>query len=633
MLNGGGGLKQSRACSRESLPRKRESSEAPHLIRLGLISIIVLLLWPLTPAYPLYLNLDFSVDRQTYNWADSLSLSQSLSPKSSFQFSNRSYATLFQESVFGQGGDRWQKTALTRAALDYQVHPRFRTGISISQDFDRLEEKRFIGTRVLATSLWDNANLTWKQGGGVVWEERSFEPRSNSESGFAYESEFKIRPRSSLRWGQGRITGELTSVSNTPRRSIGFGYELPQLVINDDTLAVTGWHSFARRDYFPSTDFESTARQTSEQRRWDLSVGKHLIAHTRLLLSAAYRYDRYDYEYEGAGNDLLHQNDNLTSIFEYRLSLQKRFGQQLSLETNYLFNRTDEDFGSDQTNQLAETGQLTTRLLLTQGDRDSLELSGQIGVTSYFAPTTSAYFSDRDRSIKVAALRVVHQFSEFLTAGLDGSYRGFHTVYISGELSANNNINNVYIVNPMLVWRPFAAVRLQQNYQMHANYTYYQYEKDAVSLRNTLYRRANFVNNLSISLSPRTDLIIEYSYRYEDFGRLLWEDQWKQQVSWDRRTHRPRFGVDFHPWKGFRFYPYASYEIQSSYDHLFDADAVLGRRAKSDELSRKLIGFELLWTLSLNSYVECKLERRVQEYQRQRSQDYDFFTISVKRIL
>ncbi len=614
--------------------RRRESSEAHQLTRIGLVSLIILLLWPLASAYPLYFNLDFSVDRQTYNWADSLSLSQSLGPRASFQFSNRSFATLFQESVFGTGGDRWQKTALTRASLDYRLHPRLRTGISLSQDFDRLEEKRFIGTRVLATSLWESPNLTWKQGGGVVWEERSFEPRSNSESGFAYESEIKILPHASLNWGQGRIIGELTSVTTTPRRSLGLSYELPELVINGDTLALAGLQSFARRDYFPSSvDFESTARQTSEQRRWDLSASKHLIAQSRIHFAAAYRYDRYDYEYQGSGNDLLRQNDNLTSIFEYRLAFQKRFGSRLSVGTDYLFNRTDEDFGSDQTNQLAETGQIAARIFFTPGVHDSLELSGQMGVTSYFAPTTSAYFSDRDRSIKVAALHAVREFSEFFTAGIDGSYRRFHTVYISGELSANNNINNVYIVNPMLVWRPFPGVRLQQNYQMHANYTYYQYEKDAVSLRNTLYRRANLVNNLSISISPRTDLILEYSYRYEDFGRLLWEDQWKQQVSWDRRTHRPRFGVEFRPWTGFRFYPYTSYEIQSSYDHLFDAEDVLGRRAKSDELSRKLIGFELLWTLSLNSFVECKLERRVQEYQRQRSQDYDFFTINVKRIL
>ncbi len=598
------------------------------------LGIVIVLLIPFAAAHSLYLNLDFSIDRQTYNWADSLSLRHSFGRGASFQFGNLSKATLFQESVFGQGGDRWQKTASTHGALDYQFHKRLKAGVALAQDFDRLEEKRFIGTRVLATSLWEANNLSWRQGAGVIWEERRSEPKSNNETGLTYESEIRIRPRESHSWGQGKISGELTSLRNTPRRNINLSYELPELVINNDTLAVVASQSFSRRDYFPSSgNFETVARQSTEQRRWDLSASKRLPASSRLVFNAAYRYDRYDYEYEGDTGGLLRQNDNLTSIFEYRVGVHKPVGRLVSVESSYLFNRTDEDFGSTQTNQLAETGQLNARIVLNYSEPDTLEVSGQVGVTSYFAPSTSAYFSDRDRSIKVAATRIVHRFNEFFTGTLDGSYRGFHTIYISGELSANNNINNVYIINPALIWRPYPGIRIQQNYQMHANYIYYQYEKDAVSQRNTLYRRANVVNNLTVSISPRTDLIFEYSYRYEDFGRLVWEDQWKQQVSWDRRTHRPRFGVEYRPWTGFRFYPYASYEIQSSYDHLFDANDVLGQRSKSDELSRKLIGFELQWTLSMNSYIECKLERRVQEYQSQQSQDYDFFTINVKRYL
>lgn len=597
-------------------------------------TLVILIFLPLATVYPLYFNLDFSVDRQTYNWADSLSVSQSIGKKTSFQLHNHSTATLFQESVFGKGGDRWQKTAATRGTLEYQMLPRLKTGVALSQDFDRLEEKRFIGTRALLTSNWENPNLSWKQGAGVIWEERRFEPISNSESGLAYEADIRLRPRSSRRWGEGRISGELANVESTPRRSVALSYELPQLVINRDTLAISGSQSFARRDYFPSSgNFETTARQTSEQRIWDLDAIKRLPLNSRLRCTAAYRYNRYDYEYEGTGNDLLRQNDNLTSVFEYRLQFNKPLTSRLMVETGYLFNRTDEDFGSSQTNQLAETGQLNVRAQFVYLEPDTLELSGQIGVTSYYAPSTSAFFSDRDRSIKVAAARIIHKFNDFLTGSIDGSYRGFHTIYISGALSANNNINNVYIINPTLIWRPYPAIRIQQNYQMHANYTYYQYEKNAVSQRNTLYRRANVVNNVTVSVSPRTDLIFEYSYRYEDFGRLLWEDQWKQQVSWDRRTHRPRFGVEYRPWRGFRCYPYASYEIQSSYDHLFDAEDVLGQRAKGDELSRKLIGFELQWTMSFNSYVECKLERRVQDYTQQRRQDYDLFTISVKRQL
>lgn len=557
-----------------------------------------------------------------------------MSPKLTFRLGNRSVATLFQESIFGQGSDRWQKSAQTAGALDYKVSGKFTAGVAVSQDFNRLEKRRFIGTRGLVTSSLQTDKWLWSNGGGVLIEQRRLEPLSHNESGVIYESELRFKPSADLRWGQLRAEGEITALRTTPRKNILVGYDLPEFVHKSDTVALAGSQSFSQRKYFSSTTtFESVARQNSEQRRWDLTASKALPVGTRARFNAAYRYDRYDYEYEGATSDLLRQNDNLTSIFQYQLALTRDFGEHVVGEISYLFNRTDEDFGSTQTNQLAETGQLNGRGVINYGDTDSIEVSGQLGVTSYFAPSGSTFFSDRDRSIRVAGFRITHSLNKYFTAIFDASYRGFHLIYISGELSANNNINNVYIVNPTLIWQPVKSVKFQQNYQLHANYIYYEYEKDAVSLRNTLYRRANVSNNLSITVSPRLDLILEYSYRFEDFGRLIWEDQWKQQVSWDRRTHRPRVGVEYHPRTQFRFYPYASYEIQTYFDHLFDENNILGQRVKSDELSRSLIGFELQWEMSMNSYIDCRLERRVQDYQRQRRQDYNAFTITIRRTL
>ncbi len=579
----------------------------------------------------LYLSLDFSIDRQTYNWADSLSLQKQLGKRSTLELFNRSSATLFQESIFGGGGDRWQKTAITQGALNYRFSSSFIGGVAVTQDFDRLEEKRFIGNRAFLTADFYQTRYRIRQRGGVVWEERKFEPLSHRETGLAYEADFSVTPGG--RWGQARVTGEVTTLRRTPRRAVTVGYELPRLTYRGDTLSLSASQTLALRKYFPSSgNFESTARQASEQRRWDLSAAKNLPLAARLAFAAAYRYDRYDYEYQGLTSDFIRQNDNLTSVLEYQVTLQRSFGN-LGVSVAYLFNRTKEDFGSSLTNQLAETGQVTARANFTLPEADTLEVSGRIGVTAFFAPTNSAFFADRDRSIRLASFRAVHKFSDFLTGVLDGSARTFHSIYISGSLSANNSINNVYIVNPSLIWQPLRPLRVQQNYQMHANYIYYEYEKNAVSDRNTLYRRANLANTLTITLSARTDLILEYSYRYEDFGRLLWEDQWKQQVSWDRRTHRPRFGVEYRPLAGLRFYPYASYEWQTYYDHLFDPAETLGRRIRTDELQRRLIGFEFQWTMSQNSYIDCRLERRVQEYQRQRGQEYDVFTIALKRYL
>ncbi len=578
-----------------------------------------------------YLGLDFSVDRQTYNWSDSASGRYDFSSRLQGHFHNRSQATLFQETVFGRGGDRWQKTALTRGSLDYRLSGSWRSGLSFVQEFDRLEERRFIGNRAYVTVAFERSRFKLTQRGGLLWEERKIEPETNRSTGLAYEAELSFSPQPKL--GFGRITGEATTLKRTPKRSVWISYELPQLVWRQDTLSISSTQSLAVRKYFPSAgNFDATARQSTRQHRWDVAVVKALPLATSAVFETAYRYDRYDYEYENLAAGALRQNDNLSSIFEYQLTLARRWGRVYT-ESQYLYNRTREDYGAALTNQKAETGQLLARASASFGDRDSIEVSGQIGVTSYFAPAGSAIFADRDRKLRVATLRVAHRFSEFLTGSLESSVRSFETIYISGALSANNNFNNIYIISPGLRWRPANAVVIQHSYQMHANYTYYTYEKNAVSERNTIYRRAQFTNTITVAVSPRLELLGEYSYRYEDFGRLLWDGEWKQQVSWDRRTHRPRLGLTYRPFAALRFAPFASYEWQGFFNHLFDATSQLGRREQSERLTRAALGFEFAWTLSPNSYLDCRLERRVQDYLNQRRQEYDVFTLSLKRTL
>lgn len=603
-------------------------------IRFAIIIALFVSLSPLTNVLPLYLSLDFSLDRQTYNWADSLAVVRNLGPAVNVRLQNRSAASLIKRSVFGAGEDRWQKSARSNLSITYQMSTRLKGGVEVAQDFDRLEKKRFVTDKVFLTAGYESSHLNLRQHGGVVLEERKFDPLTNIESGLGYGADLSLTPRADTSFGRFAAAGEITTLRRTPRKAITLSYELQNQSAKGDTVSLNGSQSYGEKKYFPTgSSFDATARQRTEQRRWDVHVARILPAKLTVTANAAYRFDSYDYKYDSTSIDFVKQNNNFASLFEYQLAVSRRFINAVSLQGTYLFNRTKEDFGVQQTNQRAETGQAGMSAVVSFSAADSLELSGQIGVTSYFAPTVSTFFADRDRSVKVATLKLTHHFNRFLTGILDGSYRRFHTIYISGKLSANNNVNNVYILNPSLIWQPTENIVFQQNYQIFANYIYYEYEKTDFAGRNTLYRRANLTNKLTISVSPRTDLTFEYGYRYEDFGRLAYSDQWQQQVSWDRRTHRPRFGIDYRPTPRFHFQPYATYEVQTSYDHLFDPNNLLGIRQQSEQLTRKQIGFDLEWTLSRNSHIDCKLQRRVQDYQNQRNQEDDLFTISIKRML
>ncbi|TFH53713.1 MAG: hypothetical protein E4G91_11575 [Candidatus Zixiibacteriota bacterium] len=340
------------------------------------------------PASPVSLNLDFSLDRQTYNWADSVSFTRYLEPSLQLALQNRSSATLIKKSVFGEGGDRWQKTARTSVSLTYRIRPSFKAGVEFSQDFDRLEKKRLIANRANLLTGFEGNHVNFSQRCGVVWEQRQFDPASSSESGLGYSGVFSLKPRQDRSLGSASVEAQLTTLHRTPLKNIAVNYSFSASNIRGDTVTVDAKQSFAERKYFPSSgNFDITARQRSEQRRWDLHASRKLPAAVVFSASAAYRFDKYDYDYDAAVTDLVRQNNNFTSLFEYQFSLTRRFGRVLLMQGTYLFNRIKEDFGQQQTNQLAETGQLgmTAKVFLLEAD--TLEVSGQMGVTSYLAPT------------------------------------------------------------------------------------------------------------------------------------------------------------------------------------------------------------------------------------------------------
>lgn len=602
--------------------------------RFWLVLAILVVLFCGQPAAALYLSLDFSLDNQTYAWTDSLRWQHDFNSQTNIELLNESQATLIKSSVFGDGADRWQKQSRTRAALTRRVNRSFKLGLEFLQDFERLESRRFIGNgaRVLAEVNWRWLRLTQRL--GPVWELREAPGEKSTQAGVGDELIVALLPRRDFSLGRVLVTGELQAVDRTPHKSIGIGYELTRSFTGVDTTNLRASQSFAEQKFFPSTrNFDQVARQRNEVRQFDFDLRRRLPADLYLQARSSYRLSSYKYDYEEVDEEIITQNNNLRLLFDYEFKFSREFGQLLSVSTEYLFDRTKEDFGAENVNQRSETGRWSASAKLVPREHDTLSISGQIGVTSYFTSGKSAIFSDRDRTLEILTVRLSHRFTRFLKGAIDGSYRGFHTIYLSGSLSANNNRNNVFLLSPSLDWRPFAGVRLEQYYKMHANYIYYDYEKSSFAGRNTLYRRANLLNRLTLSGSENTDFELEYSYRYEDFGPIRYTDQWQQQISWDRRTHRPKIAIVYHPSRSFHFRPYAVYEVQRSYDHVFDENVVLGQREQTEEFVRKLIGFELQWTLSEKSYIDCRLERRIQEYQTQRNQDYDTFSITLKRLL
>jgi hypothetical protein len=253
-----------------------------------------------------------------------------------------------------------------------------------------------------------------------------------------------------------------------------------------------------------------------------------------------------------------------------------------------------------------ESGELGARLSLKITSRDSLYLNGSIGVTSFYTPRTSLYFSDRDIMTKLAKVEHVHIFGPFLKMRTELGFNNFHQIYLSEWLSANNSYNETYILSPRLFIQPSPKWKIEQSYSIQANYISYDFEKETESSRNKILRRGSSSTRIVFLFSPGLDFDLGYTYRYEDYGQLLWRNQWVARRSWERRTHRVDFGFSYQIYRKLYLIPKYDYEIKRVWDH------TLGKRNLSNEFYRDMISLKLDYFTNPVNFIEASFRYRFQ---------------------
>jgi hypothetical protein len=259
-----------------------------------------------------------------------------------------------------------------------------------------------------------------------------------------------------------------------------------------------------------------------------------------------------------------------------------------------------------------------------------LYFTTSIGVTSFYAPVVSAQFNDRDILTLFAWGEYLHVFSPIFSLRLEGGFRNFHQVYISNRLSANNNHNQTYLLSPTLIWRPYRNLDFKQNYNIQANYIYYDYEKSIESTKNRLFRRASSSTSINYRIFSGVSFLFGYIYRYEDYGQLIWRDQWVQKPSWERRTHTFSLSMEYMPSKSWVLSPEYTYEKRKSWDHSTIADKKI--RTLSDKFYRNMISLSLRYFVDDRNYISLSGAHRVQKSMLSCRESSDFASVSVNRI-
>jgi hypothetical protein len=175
---------------------------------------------------------------------------------------------------------------------------------------------------------------------------------------------------------------------------------------------------------------------------------------------------------------------------------------------------------------------LSTFLSSTISRRDSLSIYASISKYKYDTPDTTN-FDDRDE-LRINTRAVwSHMFDSNLRLEVLAGVNLYHMVYIFGERSADNNWNRIFLLRPTIEYRPVERFKLQQSFEVLANYVDYDFEDPNVPTRSFVFRKFAMTDSLSWKLSRRTLLLFDYRLQLEENGQLYW-DTWSEKVIVDR---------------------------------------------------------------------------------------------------
>jgi hypothetical protein len=580
------------------------------------------------------LRLDFSQDNRTYMWNTNLDCGREVDRGLSWRFTSSINSMLTKKSVFSNNQDRWQEDGAINLNLDYPLSSRLKIGALFSQGVNSLEKRKVTSSEYGITTEYDFSGVKLAQIMGIKDIDRRLGGGKRKDVGFNHRLGISYYPHILSRSVTSIFMSQTSSrLSNIPilERDLNLFF-VKKSFSGMDSLEFSFLEGWSKRKFYRGDLIDS---RTNTQRRTQRVINLRSSAQVPLEVRVDFNFDfaASGYKYSGEpAPDSPALTDNSSNSQNFSLKVARGFFKRLSLGTYYKYIQTEEEYADVQKNQKTKSGEWGGNLIIKMSDADSLYLTASVGVSSFYAPELLAQLNDRDILTLFSWGEYQHIFNPFFSLRLEGGFRNFHQVYMSNRLSANNNHNQTYVVSPTLIWRPHPDLVIKQNYNIQANYIYYDYEKSKESTRNRLFRRASLSTNMDYFLTHRLNFSFGYGYRYEDYGQLVWKDQWVQKPSWEQRTHTLNFLVKYAPTGSWDFSPQYTYEIRRSWDHFTDPLALEKRRALRDKFSQNMITLGWRYFIDDQNYIRLSGARRMQKSRLSAKEISDYASVSVNRI-
>lgn len=583
-------------------------------------------------AFCAQLLLDFSQDNRTYLWNAKLNYDHQAESGLFWGFSSAINSVLIKKSIFSNNQNRWQEDGNYDLDLGYNLTKRLKLGVIFSQDVNSLEKRRVISSEYGITTDYEIHGVKFIQMIGGKDVQRRWEEGERDDGGFNHRLEIShssnLIPQASTRLSFTQVSSKL---SNVPLLERDFSLFFAKNFFTGDSLEFSYQEDWSRKKFYLG-DFPEAKIDT--QRRTQRLV--NLKTSTRIPLQVRVDFD-FDfllngYKYSGENETQLSGlTDNSSSSQNMTIRALRDFFGRITLSSYYKYLQTEDNYVEDVKDLEMKSAEWGGNIMVKISQSDSLYLTTSVGVSSFYASPLSDQLNDRDILTFSSWGDYRHVFGPLFSMQVEGGFRNFHQVYISNRLSANNNHNQTYVLSPTLSWRPFFCLQIKQNYNIQANYIYYDYEKSKESTNNRLFRRASSNTNLSYAITPRIDLTFGYTYRYEDYGQLIWRDQWVQKPSWEQRTQTVGFSMAYRPVACISISPEYSYQTRKSWNHFTDLVTSKRIRSLSDRYSQNTISVAFRYFVSDQDYIRLSAARRVQKSMQSYNEVSDYATVSINR--
>ncbi|MFW5973131.1 MAG: hypothetical protein ACOCTG_03990, partial [Bacteroidota bacterium] len=157
----------------------------------------------------------------------------------------------------------------------------------------------------------------------------------------------------------------------------------------------------------------------------------------------------------------------------------------------------------------------------TLGPRANVRIESMLSIMRRDTPQINV--DDRDESFANVTAALSYRWSDYLETDLSIFGSRFHTVYLSGARSAENNVQQSLRLRPSIRWQPDDATRMELRSEVRATYTVDDFQLPDRRPNDQSAREMRFDLDFDRELGGGIRLLTEAGHTDLRLGRLLWD--------------------------------------------------------------------------------------------------------------